>query len=615
MLEISSDLKLPTDAATSTLVVYGGKGMGKTNLASVLVEEFAAAHLRFAVIDPMGVWWGLRHAAGGKGKGVKALILGGIHGDMPIEPTSGAIVADLVVDEDESVIIDISRRTDGSMWAIAERVRFVTAYAKRLYQRQGEKRRPVHQVIDEAARFAPQVIRSGETATAECLGAIAVIVEEGRNVGLGVTLVTQRSARLNKDVAELADCMIAFRTVGPNSMRAVLDWLGEHVDKARHKDISEKLRSLPRGHALVVSPGWLEFEGIVAVRKRTTFDSSKTPESGKPTQVIGVGAKVDLAKYRARMAEVIERAEADDPNALKARVAELEKQVSHAAKSKLAIAPPARAVAPKVVEKPIITPADLKRLEQLEKKLDDRAADFHTIQDRIDVARRELADIANRIAPKRWASAHSNPIADIEHGIKKVLASGQQHASPQTGRSEPSRGAKARASQPAGSERRVQGVAAGETAPSKMERAMLITLAQHPEGMTKARIRVFTGYANSGSVSDSFAHLVREGWAEQRGAELLIAAAGLEVLGDFDPLPTGDALRASLLTGNQLSLMEKKLLEAISAAYPNTITKGDARGEYANSGSVSDAFARLVAYGYITKQGPNTVRTSEELFG
>jgi hypothetical protein len=37
----SNTLALPRDAVTSTIVVYGGKGMGKTNLASVLVEEFA----------------------------------------------------------------------------------------------------------------------------------------------------------------------------------------------------------------------------------------------------------------------------------------------------------------------------------------------------------------------------------------------------------------------------------------------------------------------------------------------------------------------------------------------------------------------------------------------
>jgi hypothetical protein len=355
-LHISSDLLLPANAATSTLLVYGGKGMGKTNFGTVLVEEFFAASIRFAAIDPMGVLWGLRHSADGKGTGIKVLILGGIHGDLPITPESGAIVADLVVDEDVSVIIDISRRADGSMWSISERIRFVTAFAKRFYQRQGEKRRPINLVIDEAARFAPQIVRQGESEVAACMGAIAVLVEEGRNVGIGVTLLTQRSARLNKDVAELADCMISFRIVGPNSMRAVLDWLGEHVEKSRLKELGEKLRSLPRGSALVVSPGWLEFEGIVAMRKRNTFDSSATPEAGKQVRASGAGATLDLDKYRERMATVVEQQKANDPKALKARVAELEKQL--AAKH-----PPAsKSVETKTVERSVVKDAQLQRI-------------------------------------------------------------------------------------------------------------------------------------------------------------------------------------------------------------------------------------------------------------
>lgn len=359
-LKISPDLSLPTNAATSTLIVYGGKGMGKTNFGAVLAEELYDASVRFAALDPMGVLWGLRHDAGGKGAGIKVLILGGIHGDLPIEPTAGAVVADLVVDEDVSVIIDISRRSDGSMWSIAERVRFVTAFSKRFYQRQGEKRRPVHLVIDEAARFAPQIVRQGESEVAACMGAIAVLVEEGRNVGIGVTLLTQRSARLNKDVAELADCMISFRIIGPNSMRAVLDWLGEHVEKSRLKELSEKLRSLPRGSALVVSPGWLEFEGIVAIRKRETFDSSATPEAGKQLRASGSGAKPDLAKYQARMAEVVEAQKANDPKSLKAKVAELEKLL--AARVKPA---PAPKVETKTVDRAVIKDAQLARIETL----------------------------------------------------------------------------------------------------------------------------------------------------------------------------------------------------------------------------------------------------------
>jgi len=90
-LRISEDLALPPETVTSTLIVYGGKGMGKTNFGAVLAEEFSRAGLRYCVLDPMGVWWGLRHSADGKGPGIECLILGGPHGDIPIEPTGGAV--------------------------------------------------------------------------------------------------------------------------------------------------------------------------------------------------------------------------------------------------------------------------------------------------------------------------------------------------------------------------------------------------------------------------------------------------------------------------------------------------------------------------------------------
>jgi len=333
-LHIGEGLLLPKDAVTSTLVVYGGKGTGKTNFGSVLAEELSQAHLRWAAADPMGVWWGLRHSQDGKGPGIECLILGGPHGDIPIEPTGGAVVADLVADEDVNVIIDFSRKPNGEAWGVGEKIRFMTDYGKRLFQRQssllnGQRREPLMQIIDEAARFIPQMVRAGQPDMAMCLSVWAQIVEEGRNFGLGVAMLTQRSARLNKDVAELADAMLAFRTVGPNSIAAVMDWLGEHVPKARVHEIIEKVRELPRGTCLVVSPGWLQMEAIAAVRARRTYDSSYTPKPGEQRQrVRGEAARPDLAKYAERMQATIARAKAEDPKELQRKVRELEKELA-----------------------------------------------------------------------------------------------------------------------------------------------------------------------------------------------------------------------------------------------------------------------------------------------
>lgn len=321
-LHISKELSLPIDAVTGTIVVYGNRGMGKTNFGSVLAEELSKARLHFAIIDPMGVWWGLQSSKDGKGPGIPVLLLGGLRGDLPIEPTAGAVVADLVVDERVSCVIDISRHANGKAWTVGEKVKFVTEYTYRLYERQVERSRPLLQIYDEAARYAPQTMPTGAKDIATCLSAISQLVEEGRNIGVGCVLLTQRSARMAKSVSELAECMIAFRTIGPNSVGAVTDWLGEYVEKQRIKDMTGTLRSLPIGNALVVSPGWLGFEGVVRFRERETFDSSKTPKPGERRLEPVNPAKPNLKKYRELMAATVERAIENDPKTWKKRLNE-----------------------------------------------------------------------------------------------------------------------------------------------------------------------------------------------------------------------------------------------------------------------------------------------------
>lgn len=366
-------LLLPDSTVTSTLIVYGGKGMGKTNFGSVIVEELTKARLRWSVLDPLGVWWGLRHSADGKGPGIECVILGGVHGDIPIEPTGGAVVADLVIDEDANVVVDFSRRPGGKLWSKGERIRFATDYALRLYERQGElvggrRRAPLFVVLDEAARYIPQQVRSGDKDVARCVGAWEDLVEEGRNVGIGVGLLTQRSARLNKSVAELADAMVAFRTVGPLSLGAVLEWLGDHVPKERIKTLVELVRALDVGSALVVSPGWLRFEDVVSIRARETFDSSATPKTGgRRARVTGKPARPALAKYEERMAETIERANAEDPKELRKQIARLNKELRSRPKDVQV----EERVEEIRVEVPVFKDGEIKRLERVVGKLED----------------------------------------------------------------------------------------------------------------------------------------------------------------------------------------------------------------------------------------------------
>lgn len=59
-LHLAKHLSLPADAVTQTFAIFGKRGSGKTNGATVLVEELLKAHLPVVILDPVDAWWGLK---------------------------------------------------------------------------------------------------------------------------------------------------------------------------------------------------------------------------------------------------------------------------------------------------------------------------------------------------------------------------------------------------------------------------------------------------------------------------------------------------------------------------------------------------------------------------
>lgn len=180
-LTLRPGLELPYEAVTETFAILAKRGSGKTYCASVLVEEMHAAGLPVVVVDPIGVWCGLRSSADGKGDGLPFVVFGGDHADVPLEATAGELLADLFVDERLPAVLDLSSLSKGMQR------RFMTPdFLERLYHR---NRDPLHVVRDEADAFAPQ--RAGAD-MARLLGAVEDLVRRGRARGLGCTLITQR---------------------------------------------------------------------------------------------------------------------------------------------------------------------------------------------------------------------------------------------------------------------------------------------------------------------------------------------------------------------------------------------------------------------------------------
>lgn len=352
---------MPVELMLAATVVYGTRGTGKTVFGSVVAEEIHKRGQRFVAIDLKGDWWGLKSSADGKSEAIPIVIFGGDHADVPLEEGSGDFIGKTVAGISSSCVLDLEHMSKG------KQVKFLTDFFLSLYH---NNREPLLVIADEAQRYCPQMSRaSGDGGQISvCIGAVEDLVKLGRKHGLGVVLITQRGSGLNKEVSELCDVLVAFRSPGPRDQERVAEWLEANTTEEQADTVMPGIAKMPNGTAIVASGNpSLPVFGVHAVRMRETFDSSKTPEIGKRKIEPSRLAKPDLTALQEQMKDAIERAKDSDPKELRARVRELEREVTdltfsrERAENALQHVQPAEPLPP--IEIPMILPEDLKRFE------------------------------------------------------------------------------------------------------------------------------------------------------------------------------------------------------------------------------------------------------------
>lgn len=316
-LRLADDLTLPVHAVTEKLGFIGTTGGGKTYAASKLAELFWDQGAQFIVLDPVGVWYGLRLQSDGKRpSSITIPIFGGLHSDVPLEPSSGVLVADLIIDRSLSVILDISQFEHDT-----HKAQFAKDFADRLFFRKKAAPSAVHLFLEECQEFVPQNPQKGEEGM---LHAFTRMQKLGRNFGIGSSYITQRPQEVNKKALNLAQTLFVFRTTGLHERKSIEAWI---QDKGLDQDIVADLPKLPTGTCHVWSPDFLKVSKVITVLKKETFNASATPEVGAKTQARDL-APIDLEKIRAAMATAIEKAKADDPKELRRQIGNLQRELN-----------------------------------------------------------------------------------------------------------------------------------------------------------------------------------------------------------------------------------------------------------------------------------------------
>jgi len=279
---------LPLAALDARMAIVGTSGSGKTYAAKGMVEQLLDQQARICVVDPLGVWWGLRAAADGAAPGYPVVVFGGRHADVPIAEDMGNLLGRLVGTRHTACVVDLSEL--GSSTA---RRRFMAAFAGALYEANAH---PLHLVLDEADLWAPQRPRpEGMT----LLGLIEEIVRRGRVRGFIPWLITQRPAVVHKDVLSQADVLIMMKLTSSQDREAVGRWIEGQGDRADGRRILAELPRLPRGEGYVWAPSdaMLERVAFPAIR---TYDSSRTPRRGEQVDTPGRLAEVDRSAQQKR---------------------------------------------------------------------------------------------------------------------------------------------------------------------------------------------------------------------------------------------------------------------------------------------------------------------------
>jgi len=573
------DFTLPIELVTSTQAILARKRSGKSYTASVQAEELLRHKQQIATIDPTGAWWGLRSSAAGDGPGYPVVVFGGDHADAPLEPHAGRMLATALVEHGFSAIFDVG------LMVTEDQIRFTSDFASELLR---INRNALHLYIDEADTFAPQLTENRGQKV--CLGTVSRLVKQGGVRGVGVTMITQRPADINKKVLSQVDILTVLRMSHPLDIKAATDWIKSEVSVEFASEVESALPSLPVGSAFFCSAS-LGIGERVGVRERETFNSGATPKPGERQRLPKVLAPIDIEQLGREIADSARHAQENSPEFLRQRIADLERAGDR------------------------FQPDNGVELAQL----------------RVEIAKlRPAAELAAGYAIKLREAEVNNK--EVLLGLTTLIGKLERH-----GEGELVSGPESPANkkppvkvsaQPFVLPRMSMEVPDPESATdtespvSTSEQKILDALASLEavgvSNPSKTQLAAFAGYSNpkSGGFASPMAALIRKGLAESSGGKATLTAAGREAAHmPSRPATTKDLQeRIFYLLGEG----ERKMLILLIAAFPESLTRTELAAEagYSNakSGGFAAPLARLVELGFVEPVRPGVVRGSEMLF-
>jgi len=579
-MKISNTLDLPVDAVTQKIAMLGRTGSGKSYASIKLIELMLIKKAQVVVIDPVGIHWGIRLNKDGKTPSrFKVIIFGGLHGDIPIEPNGGSILADFIVERNLSAVIDVSQFEHDT-----ERARFLTDFGSRLFYLKKKNPSAICLVLEESEELIPQNVQRGEE---KMLQVYKRIWKLGRNFGIGGIIISQRPQDINKKALNQTECVFAFQLTGSHERKAMQEWI---KDKELDLDLVNDLPKLKKGFAHVWSPAWLEVSKVIHISEKETFDASSTPKVGKNIKSRPLG-NIDLKKLGDQMKATIEKAKENDPALLKKEIAEL--------KLELKKGKPAN---PKDLEHKIEQAKNILTI-QLEKKFNIERSQFDKTIKLLDNKLKQIREISGglksiTIIPKLQQQKFTQrPIILSNYKDLKSLEPYDTKREFVVSKGEP----RPEYTPPDNSE-----LNAGQL-------KILKVIAQYPEGLDAEEISVNTSFKST-SRKEYTRKLVALGYAVKDGKKYYATQTGIELLGDaYEPIPTqGSELQ--IYWQNKLTGGELKIFQCLLRYYPEALTTDQIMQVVNYKGTSTKEYLRQLSARKIIVRQNGKAKVNDKLF-
>jgi len=232
--------------------VTGKSGSGKSNTASVLVENLLANNFPVLVVDTDGEYYGLKEEF--------ELLHAGADDecDIQVSPEHAEKIASLALEGNVPIILDVSGYLDES-----EAKELLLAVARHLFAKEKKLKKPFLMLIEEVHEYIPEGGGLDETGKM-----LIKIGKRGRKHGLGIVGISQRPADVKKDFITQCDWLVWHRLTWNNDTNVV-----SRIIDAEHANAVEDLGD---GEAFLMTD-WSESVRRVQFHRKRTFDAGATP--------------------------------------------------------------------------------------------------------------------------------------------------------------------------------------------------------------------------------------------------------------------------------------------------------------------------------------------------